>query len=446
MNTIHINLKNTSGEIKPMNCVNNGPAGSRVRQVKGNFDNYAVANFPYARNHDASFYEGYGGEHIVDVHRIFKNFDADETDPASYVFEPTDRYLADTLEAGTKIFYRLGASIEHGYKYGTVPPKDFHKWARICEHIILHYNEGWADGFRYGIEYWEIWNEADCKSPDGSNPCWQGTDEDFFEFYEIAAKHLKSKFPNLKIGGPAFCNPWPTPIRTSFLKYVKEHNVPMDFYSFHNYTKTPRQIYETALEAEKQLMLHGLYPMETILDEYNYVRGWRDENWTYSLRSEKSLKGSSYALGSMLACQASPLTMLMYYESRPCGMCGLWNTDTLEPLKTYYSFLMFDVLKQLGTWVKADNILEDLYYCAATDGKDSAFAVTHFTEEDDTPAKELKIEFENASPTGTKAEIYLLDENNDMTLVSEQVFTSDNFGIFLNMTLFSSYVIKLKSL
>ena len=105
MNTIHINLKNTSGEIKPMNCVNNGPAGSRVRQVKGNFDNYAAANFPYARNHDASFYEGYGGEHIVDVHRIFKNFDADETDPASYVFEPTDRYLADTLEAGTKIFY-----------------------------------------------------------------------------------------------------------------------------------------------------------------------------------------------------------------------------------------------------------------------------------------------------------------------------------------------------
>ena len=446
MNNIHIDLKNTSGEIKPMNCVNNGPAGSKVRQVRGNFDNYATANFPYARNHDASFYEGYGGEHIVDVHRIFKNFDADETDPASYVFEPTDRYLADTMEAGTKIFYRLGASIEHGYKYGTVPPKDFAKWARICEHIILHYNEGWADGFCYDIEYWEIWNEADCKSPDGSNPCWQGTEEEFFEFYEIAAKHLKSKFPNLKIGGPAFCSPWPTPIRTHFLEYVKEHNVPMDFYSFHNYTKTPLQIYETALEAENQLKLHGLYPMETILDEYNYVRGWRDENWRYSLRSEKGLKGASYALGSMLACQASPLGKLMYYEARPCGMCGLWNTDTLEPLKAYYAFLMFDVLKQLGTWVKADNILDDFYYCAATDGKDSAFAVTYFNEEDDTPAKELKVEFVNASPKGTKAEIYLLDENNNMTLVSEQIFTAENFGIYLNMTLFSSYVIKLKSL
>ena len=446
MNNIHIDLKNTSGEIKPMNCVNNGPAGSKVRFIKGNFDNYEAANIPYARNHDASFYSGYGGEHTVDVHRIFKNFAADETDPASYVFEPTDNYVSATFEAGTKVFYRLGASIEHGHKYGTVPPEDFHKWARICEHIIRHYTEGWADGFHYDIEYWEIWNEPECRNPDGTNPCWQGTDEQFYDLYEITAKHLKQNFPHLKIGGPAFCGPWESPSRTGFLTAVRERNIPMDFYSFHAYAKTPMGIYEAAVEGQRQLEINGLPGRETILNEYNYVRGWRAENWDYSLRAEKGLKGASFALASMLACQASPLGMLMYYEARPCGMCGLWNTDTLEPLKAYYSFLMFDVLKQLGTWVKADNILDDFYYCAATDGKDSAFAVTYFNEEDDAPAKELKIEFENASPRGTKAEIYLLDENNNMTLLSEQIFTAENFGIYLNMTLFSSYIIKLKSL
>ncbi|HCD80812.1 MAG TPA: hypothetical protein DEQ65_00480, partial [Ruminococcaceae bacterium] len=113
----------------------------------------------YARNHDASFYSAFGGEHTVDVHRIFKNFNADENDPESYIFAPTDKYLKDITNAGTKVFYRLGASIEHDFKYGTYPPASFEKWAKICEHIISHYNEGWAEGFNYNIEYWEIWNE-----------------------------------------------------------------------------------------------------------------------------------------------------------------------------------------------------------------------------------------------------------------------------------------------
>ena len=70
-------------------------------------------------------------------------------------------------KAGTKPFYRLGQSIEHQTKkYGIYPPKDFKKWAKICEHIIRHYNEGWANGYRMGIEYWEIWNEADLDQPD----------------------------------------------------------------------------------------------------------------------------------------------------------------------------------------------------------------------------------------------------------------------------------------
>ena len=73
MQTIKIDLSQNGGGIKPMNAVNNGPAGSKVRGVKGNFDIYAAAHIPYARNHDASFYSGYGGEHTVDVHRIFKS-------------------------------------------------------------------------------------------------------------------------------------------------------------------------------------------------------------------------------------------------------------------------------------------------------------------------------------------------------------------------------------
>ena len=133
-----------------MNSVNNGPVSS-VRAFS-NFNDYKAARIPYARNHDASFYSGFGGEFSVDVHRIFRDFSRDVNDPDAYSFKSTDDYVKTTYEAGTKVFYRLGAAIEHYEKRGTYPPADFFKWAQICEHIIRHYTEGWANGFTYDME------------------------------------------------------------------------------------------------------------------------------------------------------------------------------------------------------------------------------------------------------------------------------------------------------
>ena len=290
MEKIFIDFSKTNGIIKPMNAVNNGPVVGNVRNMKKtSIKFFEEAAFPYARNHDASFYEPYGGEHIVDVHRIFKNFDADETDPASYWFEPTDYYLKQIINYGGKVFYRLGASIEHYFKYGTRVPKDYAKWARICEHIIMHYTEGWANGFKYDIEYWEIWNEPDCRDANGVGPCWQGTDEEFIDFYEVTAKHLKTCFPHLKIGGPAFTNPWHTDFKRAFLKAVKERKIPFDFYSYHWYGMHIKDFIETLEEAQNELKLAGLEGTPTILNEWNYIRGWIDDLWDYSLATEKTL-------------------------------------------------------------------------------------------------------------------------------------------------------------
>ena len=96
--------------------------------------------------------------------------------------------------------YRLGVTIEWGSKkYSCNPPQDFAKWARICEHIIMHYNKGWANGFEYGIDYWEIWNEPE------NPPMWTGTKEQFLELYKVSSKYLKEKFPEIKIGGYGSC-------------------------------------------------------------------------------------------------------------------------------------------------------------------------------------------------------------------------------------------------
>ncbi|MBO4251753.1 MAG: hypothetical protein J5911_03715, partial [Clostridia bacterium] len=85
MNEIKIDFNEKSGKIKPMNAVNNGPSGSLVRKT-GNAVEYEELHIPYARLHDSAFYSGYGGEWTVDVHRIFRNFDADVNDACSYDF------------------------------------------------------------------------------------------------------------------------------------------------------------------------------------------------------------------------------------------------------------------------------------------------------------------------------------------------------------------------
>ena len=181
---IHVDFSKAAGKIKPMHAVNNGPVYKfHSDQRLTNMPAYQAAGIPFARTHDASFCSTYGGEHTVDVGNIFPNFDADPCDPASYDFCLTDEYLRVIEFAGVETYYRLGNKIEHWpKKYGTLPPKDFKKWAVICEHIIKHLNYGWADGHEMGIKYWEIWNEPDLDPDDSTHKrCWGGTKAQFFE-------------------------------------------------------------------------------------------------------------------------------------------------------------------------------------------------------------------------------------------------------------------------
>ena len=102
---VRIDFNEVVGKIKPMNGVNNGPTPPSVRGLS-DFELYKAANIPFARLHDSAFSTYYGWEFSVDVHRIFRNFDADETDPASYDFEETDKYIKTILDAGTQVTYK----------------------------------------------------------------------------------------------------------------------------------------------------------------------------------------------------------------------------------------------------------------------------------------------------------------------------------------------------
>lgn len=426
MRNITINLSKDCGKIKPMHAVNNGPVRPRSDMSSGNFENYKAARFPYARNHDASFCASYGGEHVVDISAVFPNFDADENNPESYDFFLTDVHVKNTYDAGTKVFYRLGSKIEHWpKKYGTLPPKDFAKWARICEHIIMHYTEGWADGHHYDMEYWEIWNEPDGKLDDDPHkPTWGGTKAEFFEFFSVAAKYLKNRFPHLKIGGPAMAFRYYDWL-DEFLAHISANNVPLDFYSWHVYNTYPEITEELAQMIRQKLDKAGYVNAESIIDEWNYVHDWGD-GWDETINRINNMHGAAYCASVMTVSQYQPLDMLMYYDARPGTMNGLFNLYGYKIQKTYYDFIYFAKLYELGSCVECTRD-DSVYAVAAKNGKGNFGAMITVYKNEAKFTDTLTVELKNA--TSDKVRVYRLDKNNDAA--DEGVFDVVNGKISL---------------
>ncbi len=348
------------GAVKPMNAANNGPTSNTM-------ESYKSLRIPFARTHDTPLGEEYGG-HCIDINQVFPDFSANVNSPKSYDFTNSDVVLLNMQKAGTKPFYRLGQSIEHQKrKYGIYPPANYRKWAKICEHIIRHYNEGWADGFEMGIEYWEIWNEPDLDQPQDrwkTDPrTWAGTMEQFDELYVVAAKHLKKCFPDLKIGGPAFANP--RKYGPAFLECVKENGAPLDFFSHHMYHRKPARIVEDVRIIRKMLDEKGFGAAESILNEWNYNRSWNETD-NYSGKMRPTVKGAAFVGAVMCACQNEPVDMLMYYDLRPNTIwCGPWSPFVCDLRPPYWALYYWAELADYGTQVESGCDTDNIYTCAA---------------------------------------------------------------------------------
>lgn len=406
MITVKVDSTKQVKPIKPMHAVGQPPYGGGF--LKFNFSyikHLQNANIPYSRLHDVG--GGFGGNRFVDIPNIFRNFDADECDPASYDFAFTDVLIEAMYQYNVRPIFRLGVTIENQAHIKAMrihPPKDFHKWARICEHIIRHYNEGWADGFHYGIEYWEIWNEPENGPTPDQNQMWTGTAEQFYEMYDVTAKHLKACFgDSIKVGGYGACGFYgiyyhPEKYRVSvpqrekdhryekdvyrvefmlgFLKYIREHASPIEFFSWHSYSDVEKTLTMDAY-LQRTLAEFGYEGLETHLNEWNNAH-------------EPAMHGSSYAsaaaAGMMAAMQDGGTSMMCYYDTRlqASAYGGFFAPLTYEPVSTYYVFAAFGRLYALGTQV--ETVIEgaegEFYAIAATNGEKNALYVVNRTGEE----------------------------------------------------------------
>ena len=434
METLKFDLSQSGNSFKILNATNGGPWHKRHAndQYRSNFNNDRAARIPYRRNHDSALCSIYGGPYSHDITCIFPDFNADPYDPASYDFACTDESLLVCLEAGTETFFRLGQTIEHQVKkHGTIPPKDFKKWAVICEHIIRHYNMGWADGYQLNIQYWEIWNEPDLDADDATNKrTWGGTKAQFFDMYEITAKHLKSCFPQLKIGGPALARDvqW----AEDFLATMRERNVAIDFFSWHIYCVEPQQMLEKARQLKTLLDRYGYAEAESILNEWNYVQGWSKE-FQYSINSIHGLKGAAFMMACICAAQHSSIDMLMYYDTRPSGFNGVFDFYSYQPLKGYYPMYWYGMFYDGYKEIPAETQPENIYSLCGVDREGKVLAmVTYYTEDDSAENKTVRVDLGKNG----KYEVYLLDETHNGDLIR----TTDSLEF--NMSRHSAVLIK----
>ena len=184
--------------------------------------------------------------------------------------------------------------------------------------------------------------------------------------------------------------------------------VPMDFFSWHYYTHRVEKLMDRCVYFKDLVTRFGYGDIEIILNEWNYVKDW-GVGFVDTILDIKGMTGAAFAAAIMSAVQKSGLVdMLMYYDARACAFCGLFDTDTLRPLKTYTVFSWFDRLYTLGREV-AHTSDDEIYVTAACrDGKWGAM-VTYYSSEEDPKEIELSIDV-----CGTKQMLCArLDQTND---------------------------------
>ena len=343
MKKIKVDFTKKCGKIKPLHCINGGPrSGGGVLRYDFT-EEFAEIGIPCVRT-ELSAGE-YGFNQYIDVHAVFPDFDADEQSEESYSFHSTDLYLASVKNSGAQILYRLGESSEpYGRRLYSCLPRDAEKWARICEHIVMHYNEGWASGFKLGIKYLEI-----PLSPDTA----EGR-RDYFDFYRTVALYLRERFPKIKLGafgsrGFAALNRLDATdeqreavaLTQQFLSYINKEATaaPLDFFTWECYSSSPEELAMHIRYARSYLDSAGLRRTKSIICRYNAADA-------RSVPPATKPEFPAIFGASLVLAQKNAVDMMMYSTSDVTSPeNALFSVDDFT---THHRYAAYNVMRAFG--------------------------------------------------------------------------------------------------
>ncbi len=348
---ITVDFDKRSGKIKPVNSICGAPRSGGPDLPFDMSEEFSEMAVPFVRT---SLAKGdYGYNQFVNIHCIFPDFSLDPELEQSYNFLPTDLYITSIKNAGADVFFRLGESIEpFAVKMFNKAPVDPEKWASVCEHIIMHYNEGWANGFKFNIKYFEIWNAAD------SSMGFSGTGEEYFELYRVTALRLRERFPRIKIGGYGQSGFYSLnrldateemksyiPFMQQFFAFVSKNDLPLDFFTWSCRTSNPDELAMHIKYARTYLDAAGLKRTKSVISDYNTVS-------KSNLPSAKRPDFPSELCTSLILAQKSSLDMMFYSDSdvnsRDNGLYSVDDFDTHRRYAAYNVMTAFGKLSRLG--------------------------------------------------------------------------------------------------
>jgi hypothetical protein len=414
---LQIDCNQTNGILRNYGHINCGP--HPIYNIENGVDlsnQYNEIGIDFVRTHDF-----YGP---TDISNIFPDFNADPNIESNYNFTSSDKIINSIVAGGFKIFYRLGESASDNATFRQ-PPNNYTKWAEICKHIIMHYNEGWKNGYFYNILYWEIWNEPDL------NGFWNGSTEEYFKLYNITSKILKNYNSNLKIGGPCTSSIFNEEFTNYFLYFVKENNLPLDFYSWHMYANTPSDLYEGSIYVRNLLDEYGFYECENINTEWNI-------NILTPQRDKDNANNAAFTASSLIYFQDAKIDYSFRYRGtqddnwlgRLIGfdlslftLNGTYKNPALSYLA--YNYCTIDTPKRINT--PPMNSTYGIPYLAgiSNDKSNISFIISNFQGEDTS----FLINFSNI-PWNTKYNIthYIIDDSKHFEIINQEISESSIFN------------------
>lgn len=341
---------------KPKNLlgVNVGPGAS----IKG----YQECGISEIRTHD--FYGPFDyweyTKNAIDTGKQFIKSTFNPEISSSYNWKNTDLKMDSIVRNGFIPFFRLGISWPNSPAVPIFPPiddnnKTFSKFAQICKRTLLHYNNGWDNGFYHNIKYWEVWNE-----PDFKEKFWLGKNANplnYFKMYQSVADTLKKIDKEIKIGGPGLAYYSmifsKKPFREDFVKYCKDNNVALDFYSFHLYdVKNPFAVKAYGDTIRKILNDNGFNKAEIFITEIHPdLKGTEYNN---------TIKAASWIASTLITCNYSQIDKFFWYRGTKLG--PLVDDDMKNEAKLFWNGLAYkaysEFYKSVSFLVKTDGILE----------------------------------------------------------------------------------------
>lgn len=376
---ISVDFDKKCGKLKPYHAVSHGPRTGGVNLSKDLSREFCEIGVPAVRLHDVEY--PYGSNQFVDIHCIFPDFSKDPDDPESYNFAPTDAYISAIKQTGADIILRLGESTDlFPKKLYAKSPCDLEKWASVCEHIVMHYNEGFAGGYKMKVKQLEIFGGAD------DPRVFSGSPEEFFEIYRVVANRLKERFPRIKVGGYG-CGGFYSfnrlnateeqktyvPYLRAFLRYISspETSAPLDFLTWYCYPTTP-----------EELALHARYA-RSILEECghkrarSYLVGYNTHAYLVDGITEKPSYAAELA-SVIITLSRTDVDLAVLADSPLSASFGktFLTGGIAENCPVYHTLLMYGELYKLGYAAETvGDSRSEIYTLAATSGERHALMI-----------------------------------------------------------------------